>query len=97
MWSQEENAYHNSRLASISYLVYSSIDFNGDNEISITNGLERKGTVINTSERENKIGNFSKKKACLDQYFDNWGNSSGGCWHMPWVFEITQAGRYVSF
>lgn len=97
MWSQEENAYHNSRLASISYLVYSSIDFNRDNEISITNGLERKGTVINTPERENKIGNFSKKKACLDQYFDNWGNSSGGCWHMPWVFEITQAGRYVSF
>lgn len=64
---------HNSRLASISYLVYSSIDFNGNNEISITNGLERKGTVINTSERGKKIGNFSKKKACLDQYFDNWG------------------------
>lgn len=77
MWSREENARHNSRLALISYLVYSSIDFNGNNEISITNGLERKGTVINASEREKKIRSFSKKKACLDQYFDNWGKQFG--------------------
>ena len=31
--------------------MYSSIDFNGNNKISITNRLEKKETIINMSER----------------------------------------------
>lgn len=52
--------------------MYSSIDFNRNNKISITNRLEKKETIINISEGTKKPGNFSKKKACLDQCFGYW-------------------------
>jgi hypothetical protein len=70
VWLQE-NALWNCRLTLVPYLVYGSVDFNRNNEVSITNGLERKEIVINTYERKEKIGNCSKKEACLDQCFDD--------------------------